>query len=115
MCLAALSKRLTVATQSDLRYSRSMSTLDIARLTVSERLDLIGELWDSLAAKEVSLSPAQEAELVRRVATFDFAHDDLSWAKPYVDEAIAEFERGEVVTLDELKAHLNDRFGPISE
>jgi putative addiction module component (TIGR02574 family) len=30
-----------------------MPTLDISRLSPKERLDLIGELWDSLAAEEV--------------------------------------------------------------
>ncbi|NIK47581.1 addiction module protein [Variibacter gotjawalensis] len=45
-------------------------TLDIAKLTKKERLDLIGELWDSLAPEDVQLSPEQEAELGRRMATF---------------------------------------------
>jgi putative addiction module component (TIGR02574 family) len=45
--------------------------VDIARLTTKERLDLIGELWDSLAPEDVCLTPAQEAELARRMATFD--------------------------------------------
>ena len=40
-----------------------MATLDISRLTPKERLDLIGELWDSLSATDVRLTPAQEAEL----------------------------------------------------
>ncbi|MBV8797786.1 MAG: addiction module protein, partial [Hyphomicrobiales bacterium] len=40
-----------------------MPTLDISRLSPEERLDLIGELWDSLAAEEVRLTPAQEREL----------------------------------------------------
>ncbi|MBV8289488.1 MAG: addiction module protein [Hyphomicrobiales bacterium] len=88
-----------------------MTTLDIARLTIKERLDLIGELWDSLTAEDVTLTPAEEAELARRMAGFDFDHDDLAWAKPYVDEAVAEVERGEVVTLEELEAHLDARFG----
>ncbi len=48
-----------------------MATLDISRLTPKERLDLIGELWDSLSATDVQLTPAQEAELDRRLATFD--------------------------------------------
>ncbi|MDH2342513.1 addiction module protein [Bradyrhizobium sp. SSUT18] len=48
-----------------------MATLDISRLTPKERLDLIGELWDSLSAAEVTLTPAQVAELDRRLATFD--------------------------------------------
>ena len=48
-----------------------MATLDISRLTPKERLDLIGELWDSLSAADVTLTPAQVAELDRRLATFD--------------------------------------------
>jgi putative addiction module component (TIGR02574 family) len=91
-----------------------MATLDIARLSVAERLDLIGELWDSLTADDVALTPAQEAELARRASAFEAAHGDLSWAKPYVDEAIAEVERGEVVTLEQLEAHLDARFGRIA-
>lgn len=30
--------------------------------------------------------------------------DDLAWAKPYVDEALAEVGRGEEITLEEHKA-----------
>jgi len=48
-----------------------MATLDISRLTPKERLDLIGEFWDSLSATDVQLTPAQQAELDRRLATFD--------------------------------------------
>lgn len=48
-----------------------MATLDISRLTPEERLDLIGELWDSLSAADVPLTPAHEAELDRRLSTFD--------------------------------------------
>jgi len=50
---------------------RDMATLDISRLTPKERLDLIGELWDSLSPSDVQLSPAQQAELDRRLASFD--------------------------------------------
>ena len=46
-------------------------TLDIAKLTTKERLDLIGELWDSLEPEDVRLTPAQDAELARRMTTFD--------------------------------------------
>lgn len=48
-----------------------MATLDISRLTPKERLDLISELWDSLSAADVRLTSAQEAELERRLVTFD--------------------------------------------
>jgi putative addiction module component (TIGR02574 family) len=57
-----------------------MTTLDIAKLTTRERLDLIGDLWDSLAPEDVRLTPAQDAELARRMATFD---DDRKTAVPW--------------------------------
>jgi putative addiction module component (TIGR02574 family) len=43
--------------------------LDIAALTPEERLSLLEELWDSLAAtpEAVSLTDAQRAELDRRL------------------------------------------------
>lgn len=57
-----------------------MTTLDIAKLTPKERLDLIGELWDSLSAEDVRLSPTHEAELARRMETFDRdAGDAVPW------------------------------------
>ncbi len=51
-----------------------MSTLshdEIVRLTPSERLMLIGDLWDSLSDAEAALTPAQEAELRRRLDSFE--------------------------------------------
>ena len=50
-----------------------MATFDIARLTPQERLDLIGELWDSLSGEDVRSAPVQDAELTRRMASFDAA------------------------------------------
>ena len=43
--------------------------VDIASLTPEERLDLLEELWDSLAAKpeQIRLTGAQRAELDRRL------------------------------------------------
>ena len=76
----------------------------------------------------VTLTPEQEAWLAARVAKGDFAspeaavrrlldasmadyanieQDDLAWAKPYVDEAIAQVERGEVLTLEEHNARID--------
>jgi antitoxin ParD1/3/4 len=37
--------------------------------------------------------------------------DDLSWAKPLVDEARESLARGEGMTLDEYKARMTERFG----
>ena len=65
-----------------LRYSLTMTTLEIARLSPQERLDLIGALWDSLAPEEVALTPAQDDELTRRMATFDA---DARQATPWED------------------------------
>ena len=48
-----------------------MTTAEIDRLSPQERLDLIGALWDSLSTDDVGLTPVQEAELGRRMATFD--------------------------------------------
>jgi antitoxin ParD1/3/4 len=73
----------------------------------------------------ITLKPHQEAWLETRVASGDFASveaaarqlideriveraleegDDLAWAKPHVDEALAEVARGEEITLEEHKA-----------
>ena len=77
-------------------------------------------------AMHISLSPEQEVWLGARVASGEFAtieegvrrlideaiaihsgfdDDDLSWAKPLVDEGLAAIARGEVVTLEEHLAH----------
>ena len=73
----------------------------------------------------ISLTPEQQAWLTARVARGDFASieeaarqlideriaeraaeesDDLAWAKPHVDQALAEVKRGEFLTLDEHRA-----------
>ncbi len=84
-----------------------MTTHDIARMSVEERLHLMADLWDSLASDEVLLTPEQEAELARRMTARDLAHDDLAWAKPFIDEAVADVERGDVIPLDEHEARMN--------
>ena len=66
-----------------------MTEIDIAGLTPQERLDLIGALWDSLTPADVRLTPAQEDELQRRMATFEA--DKLS-AVPW-ETIDAEFQR----------------------
>jgi antitoxin ParD1/3/4 len=76
----------------------------------------------------LTLTPEQEAWLAAHVASGDFAstedairhmiaagmaehaeleHDDLAWAKPCVDEALAEVGRGEVVTLEDHDARID--------
>jgi putative addiction module component (TIGR02574 family) len=44
---------------------------EVARLSVIERLDLIGRLWDSLDDSDVPITPAQRTELERRLTDFE--------------------------------------------
>ena len=62
----------------------------ISRLTPDERLALIAQLWDSLDDHQVQLTPAQQAELERRLATLDQS-------------------RAQSVTWEALKAELEQR------
>lgn len=48
-----------------------MPTIDYSRLSTRERLDLIGEIWDSIEAEAVPLTPEQAAEIDRRLETLD--------------------------------------------
>jgi len=48
-----------------------MAAIDFSHLSPQERLDLIGELWDSLSPAAVPVTPAQKAEIKRRLETLD--------------------------------------------
>ena len=63
-----------------------MNKIDIAQLSLRERLDLIGQLWESLEAAEVPLTAAQAAELDHRMLTLD---EDIKEGRD-ADEVIAE-------------------------
>jgi len=73
----------------------------------------------------ISLPPAQQAWLEAKIAAGDFASfedavqhmiaermafeaDDMAWAKPYVEEARADVERGNIMTLEEHRARMDD-------
>jgi putative addiction module component (TIGR02574 family) len=66
-----------------------MPILDFSRLTIEERLDLIGEIWESIDHDAVPLTEAQAAEIDRRVALLDAAPVDGRDAF----EALADFRR----------------------
>lgn len=55
----------------------NMTALGIDRMTFEDRLKLVQEIWDSLAAdaEKTSLPSAQEEELARRLADDD-AHPE---------------------------------------
>lgn len=42
--------------------------IDISRLSPSERLELVEELWDSLTPADIPLTPSQVKEIDRREA-----------------------------------------------
>ncbi|MCI0468273.1 MAG: hypothetical protein L0Y57_14945 [Beijerinckiaceae bacterium] len=75
----------------------------------------------------IPLTPGQEALLKAFVARGEFSSveeaarhlideriaeraaeegDDLAWAKPFVDEALGDIERGDVITREEHEAHI---------
>lgn len=57
----------------------SLESLGIEKLSVEERLALVEELWDSIAAA-TPLTDAQRAELDRRIADHEAHPDDVvSW------------------------------------
>lgn len=64
-----------------MRYHQLMTTdIDITRLTRAERILLVQELWDSLAPSQASqsLTPVQQQELERRLASADRGHVSYS-------------------------------------
>jgi antitoxin ParD1/3/4 len=84
----------------------------------------------------ITLTPEQETWIKAHVATGDFAsveeaarqlideriaelandeHDDMAWAKPYVDEARADIARGDVITLEEHRARNAARLAALRE
>ncbi|MGQ9369499.1 addiction module protein [Azospirillum sp. ST 5-10] len=64
-----------------------MTSIDYRRLSPQQRLDLIGEIWDSFDDAPTPLTPAQTAELDRRRTTLD---EDARNARE-ADVVIAEF------------------------
>jgi putative addiction module component (TIGR02574 family) len=57
----------------------SLKSLGIERLGIEERLTLVEELWDSIAADSsaVPLTEAQRTELDRRIAEHEANPDDV--------------------------------------
>jgi putative addiction module component (TIGR02574 family) len=52
--------------------SSTMSELGLDRLSLAERIELVGELWDSIAAtpEGVALTEAQKQDLQRRLDAY---------------------------------------------
>ncbi|WP_119678465.1 addiction module protein [Indioceanicola profundi] len=66
-----------------------MPVLDFSHLTPQQRLQLIGELWESLEKDRLSLTDAQAAELEHRMELAESGQTDwFTW-----DELEADLER----------------------
>jgi len=58
-----------------------LSPEEIVRLSPSERIALIAQLWDSLEEDHLALTAAQGAELDSRLATLDQdRREGITWA-----------------------------------
>lgn len=72
-------------------------------------ISLEQESWLQTQVENGAFSSVEAAvrQLIdERIAESDAAdHDDLAWAKPFIDEARAAVARGEFVSLEEHKAH----------
>jgi len=57
-----------------------LSHSELERLTPTERLSLISQLWDSLEDEELQLTAEQAAELDRRMETLEEdERDGITW------------------------------------
>ena len=73
----------------------NVSSLGIDRLPRDERLALVQEIWDTIAAEPnpVQLTEAQRVELLQRVADDDTHPDDVIPWEDVKAEALAQLNR----------------------
>jgi putative addiction module component (TIGR02574 family) len=66
-----------------------MAAIEFNHLSPQERLDLIGQLWESLTPDAVPVTQAQKNEIKRRLATLD---RDIDQGRD-ADDILADFRR----------------------
>ncbi len=73
----------------------TMKELGIDRMSVDDRLDLMNQIWDSIATEggQRNLSDARRRELERRLAEHAADPDDVVGWDQVKTEALARFER----------------------
>lgn len=73
----------------------TIESLGIDRLSVSDRLLLVQQIWDSIAAEptQLPLTDAQREELERRIADDDANPDDTVPWEEVRDQAIARWSQ----------------------
>ena len=62
-----------------------------------------------------SVEEAARQLIDERIAERELENDDLSWAKPLVDEGLAALDRGDFITLEEHKARNAARLAALRE
>ncbi len=75
--------------------SATLQSLGIDRMTREERLRLVQEIWDTIAAEQDTpfLTEAQRREIERRVAEDDAAPDDVIPWEQVKAQALARVKR----------------------
>jgi putative addiction module component (TIGR02574 family) len=71
----------------------TLESLGIDRLTVAERIALVQQIWDSIAADQVPLTDAQRQELERRADDDDANPGDTVPWEQVKAEALARWGR----------------------
>lgn len=74
---------------------------------MSISLTIEQQVWLEARVKRGEFASVDEAarQLIdERIAERAIEEDDLAWAKPYVDEALAAVARGDVINRDEHRA-----------
>ena len=91
--------------------AKGRSAREVSTMTITLTLTPEQEAW--LASHVASGDLASTEDAIRRMIAAGMAehaeleHDDLAWSKPYVDQALAEVERGKVVTLEDHDAQID--------
>lgn len=69
-----------------------MSLQEILKMPVSDRLEILEQIWDSINPEDITITPAQKKELDRRIAMHKSG--EAEW-----------------LSMEELKSRLNIKLG----
>jgi antitoxin ParD1/3/4 len=84
--------------------SRRFEAFFVADMTITLRPEQLAWINPHVARGDFpSVEEAVRQLVGERIAQRLIEDDDLSWAKPLVDKAVAEVERGDFISLDEHK------------
>lgn len=71
----------------------TLESLGIDRMSVAERIDLVQQIWDSIAADQIPLTDSQRQELERRADDDDTNPDDCVPWEQVKAEALARWSQ----------------------